>query len=146
MKKKVMLIITTVIVVVLLCALLCACVPANFEDAADNLEEAGYTVVATDGKSDSALGSLLGGGSLEAVKAALVSEVGELKGDIEAYVVAVKDDEMCSIYYFTDSSDAKKVYDAMAEDADEVKEEGYVIKKSGKVVFVGSEQSYKDVR
>lgn len=146
MKKKVMLIITTVMVVVLLCALLCACVPANFEDAADNLKEAGYTVVATDGKSDNALGSLIGGGSLEGIKATLVAKVGELKGDLEAYVVANKDDEACTIYYFTDSADAKKVYDAIAKDADDAKEKGYVIKKSGKVVFAGSEQSYKDVR
>ena len=146
MKKKIMLTISTVIVLVLTCALLCACIPSDYKDAADNLEDNGYTVTTVTGKSDNAIGSLIGGVSMATVKAGVVAAIGEMKGDIDAYLVALKDDAGCSILYFTDSADAKAWYEYSKTEAEKAEEEGAVVKKSGKVVFIGTEDSYKAVR
>ena len=104
-------------------ATLAACVPGTADKAKTKLEKAGYKVEIADSESLSFMASMLG------------------VNDLESVMEASKDSEYVMVYYFSTTDSAKKFYDDVkkeAEDADDI------IKRSGKVVYGGTETAVKD--
>ncbi len=120
-------------------------VAKNPEKAEKKLKDAGYEVEVVD----------------EELGLAMYVEAYDLeKGDIECVIDAQKDSDGVTIYYCANAKAAKKIYDALKKDFDEMKEEikklsgtekelaeEYLDKikygKSGKVVYVGTKNGVK---
>lgn len=119
MKKKIFTVSVMAIVAVMLMMLLVACVPSP-EKAKENLEEAGYIVVAKE--------NVLG---CETYLSATKVNIG----------TAGVGGEHVTIYYFKDSATAKEklaeIEKVAGEDA---------VKISGKAIYYGTEQALKDMK
>ena len=103
-------------------ATLAACVPGTADKAKTKLETAGYKVEVADQEYISIAASMLGMDGLESM------------------IMAEKDNEYVSAMYFTSTDAAKKFYDENSKDV----EEGEIVKRSGKVVYGGTETAVKD--
>ncbi len=130
MKKNILKITALALLAVMLCAMLVACGAPNKdpEKAKEALEDAGYTVILNDG---GLLGDHL------------------LPDGAEATLTAMKgDDEYISIVYYEDKDALKDAWEDAKEDAEKLKEkyENIVYKKSGMMIFIGTEQAVKDAK
>lgn len=101
-------------------ASLAACVPSTATKAKTKLEKAGYEVAIVPGN----LASLSGAEG------------------VDEMITAVKGTEMVSAFYFTSTDAAKKFYDEVV--SKETAAEGTVSKRSGKIVYGGTETAVKD--
>ncbi len=133
MKKSIIKVLTLALALVMMCAVLASCAAPNAdpEKAKEALEEAGYTVVYNDGKG---LFGLAGAALPEGAEATIVA----IKGD-EEYIV---------ITYYEDADAVNAAWDDAKADAEELEEEyeNIVCKKSGKMIFTGTEQAVKDAK
>ena len=129
MKRSLVLVATIVALVVICAVVFTACVPSDYNKAAEKFESAGYKVA----KADSNVATA-------GVKLA-ISALVKLTGDVQAQVTAVKDGSSATITYFTEKADAKAYGEYLKNHQDEGSET--VIKVSGKAVFVGDEAAYK---
>ena len=132
--KKVISITAVIALVAVLTLALVACVPADPDKAAANLEEAGYIV--TNVKASDGTGVKLG---LEATAKGCVAMV-------TGTLISTAGTESVAIFYFNDADDAKAYYADMKADFDELdddEKEGKKIGKSGKVVYAGTEAGVK---
>lgn len=104
---------------------LAACVPANAEKAKAKLENKNYDVVVLDGKA---------------------SEVFGIKG-VEKFLTATKTDdnnvEIVGAYYFESTSAAKDAYEKIEKLLKNEDKDAYV-KRSGKVIYGGTQTAVKD--
>lgn len=132
--KKTLSIVAMIALVAVLGIALVACIPSDPDKAAANLKEEGYTVTvakASDGTGvKMGLELTYGKGCIAVVDASLVS-VSLAQG---------VDGEIIKIIYFNDSDSAKAYWETIKDD--EV-EEGYVAKRSGKIVYGGTEAAVK---
>ena len=134
--KKFAKITAVALVAVLALAALVACGPASDPKKAEKaLKDNGYTVVAVVG----ADGALVQAGLDIVAKAA-----GLEAGDITATVEATKGSETISITYFASASAAKTFWDKNKDNITE--KEGWVTKRSGSMIYTGTEQAVKDAR
>lgn len=104
-------------------ATLAACVPGDSDKAKAKLEKEGYVVV-----KDETVAGLL---KLAGVK------------EIETLNVATKDSEVVTYVYFSTSSAAKDAYDTIKEQAKK-NDSKVEAKRSGKVIYYGTETAMKD--
>ncbi len=113
------------LVVVMACAMLVSCGAPNSDPdkAKEALEDAGYIVVLVDS------GILLPDG-------------------VEASLTAYKDGEYLVVTYYNDKDALNEAWDEAEDEAKELEEEyeGIVCKKSGKMIFIGTEQAVKDAK
>ncbi len=124
------------LVAVMCVALLVACAPASKPaDAKAALEKNGYTVVLVDNETALKAAELLAGID------DLVATVNGTKKDGDKI-------EHVAIYYFEDSEAASEAYDKLVDDSDEEKDDetDWVFKKSGKMVYYGTEAAVKAAR
>ena len=133
--KKTIKILSLALVAVMAVAMLVACGPASdYKKAEKALKDNKYAVVTVDNKL--ALG----------VTTALI---GAESGDIVATVVGTNGDEVVNIWYFKDSSTAKKYWDKAKEYGENQKKDkdsDWVVKKSGKMIYFGTKQAVKDAK
>ena len=122
MKNTIIKIVALALIAVMACALLVACAPNSDPDkAVAALKENGYTAV----KVDDYMG-------LDGVECAVTGVKGLLSGD------------MVVIVYFEDRASANAAWDELKEEAED--EENYVIEKSGKMIYFGTEEAVKAAR
>lgn len=128
--KKTITIVALVALVAVLCVAMVACIPSDPNKAISNLKDAGYTAV-----EDTAV-----------IPAAL--RFAQVKG-VETVITAMnKDGEHVTLIYFDSTGNAKEAYSTVEEYAkknDKEKDE-VAIKKSGKVIYYGSEAGIKAVK
>lgn len=125
MNKKLKL--TALIALIAVCCIcLVACVPANPDKAISNLEKAGYTA----------------GKDSKVIPAALA--VAQVKG-IDCVVTGLNGKDYVTLVYFTDKKSADAAYDKVESYAKKEDKES-VIKKSGKVIYYGTEAGIKAVK
>lgn len=135
--KKFAKITAVVLVAVMALAVLVACGPASDPKKAEKaLKDNGYTVVAVIG----ADGALVQAG-LDAIAVAAGLE----KGDIIATVTANKGSDGISITYFKSASAAKSFWNDKKDDL-EKKEDDWVVKCSGSIIYAGTKQAVKDAK
>ena len=124
MKRSLTLVAIVVLMVVLAAVVLTACIPSDYTKTEKKLEEAGY---------------LAGTTSMSSVAGAIGIKI---EGSPEHEVWAAKGlTEYCAVLYYSSSKDAKAAYNSMKENMSE--DSKLVLKKSGKVVFIGTEAAYK---
>ena len=126
--KKLFKITSLTLVLLMLIASLVACGgPAKKPaDAKAALEANGYSVVLSEGKALEAIASLLGIDDLDA------KIVATSKEDLDDYV---------TIYYFEDADDAEAAWEKIQTEAD--KADAEVVKKSGNMIYYGTEAAVK---
>lgn len=123
------------LVAVLLGATLVSCfgfgAPNADPDKAEKaLDEAGYMVA----KIDNEIAVAAAGKSLGV-------------DDLECVVTALADEEAVAIYYFEEADDAKEAFKVIKEKAEKQEEEyDVVVKRSGKMVYMGTKQAIKDAK
>ena len=134
--KKFAKIMAIALVAVMALAVLVACGPnSNPEKAAKALKDKKYVVTSVIG----ADGKLVQAGLDAIAKAAGLEE-----GDIIATVTATNGEEGISITYFKNASVAGKYW---KENKDKIEDkDGWVTKKSGSIIYTGTEQAVKDAR
>ena len=137
--KKFTKIMALALVAVMAMAVLVACGPASKpEKAAQALKDKGYVVTAVI-PDDSTKGKL------EQASLDLIAKAAGLEeGDITATVTGTNGDESISITYFKSASVAKKYWDANKDQIEE--KEGWIVKQSGAMIYMGTEQAVKDAR
>ena len=134
--KKFAKIAAVVLVAVMALAVLVACGPASDpKKAAKALEDKKYVVSAVIGADSSAKQLVLDG---------MAKGVGLEAGDIIATVTATNGDEGISITYFKNASAAKTFWDKNKDSIE--KKDGWVTKRSGSIIYTGTEQAVKDAR
>lgn len=130
MKKTIIKLLALTLVVVMACAMLVSCGGPNAdpEKAKEALEDAGYTVVLNTGS------GLISGAMLP--------------DKLEASLVAYKNGEYIAISYYKDAKDVNEAWDDAQEEAEKLEDkyEGIVCKKSGKMIYIGTEQAVKDAK
>ena len=130
MKKSIVRILALSLVAVMMCLALVSCGGPNSdpEKAKEALEDAGYIVVLNTGEGFIS-GALLPDG-------------------VEASLVAYKDGEYLAVSYYDDTEALNEAWKDAKEDAKELEEEyeGIVCKKSGKMIYIGTEQAVKDAK
>ena len=130
MKRALSIIAVLALVAVMVVALV-ACIPSDYEKAASNLKEAGYTTTvarATDGFGvQYSLEATYGDGCIASVGGARISE---------------NDGGMITLVYFDSADHAKAYWDTIK---DKELDEGWKAARSGKVVYVGTEAAIKAV-
>ena len=121
MKKSIVKVLSFALVAVMVCAILVSCGGPNKDPkkAEAALKEAGYTV-------------------------ALV-EVKDEKTGLQTTVSAFKGTDMITIAYYDTKANAKAAF-ADAEKAAELLGDKIVVKQSGKMVYMGTEQAIKDAK
>ncbi|MBO5775990.1 MAG: hypothetical protein J6V83_00970 [Clostridia bacterium] len=132
--KKVISITAVIALVAVLTLALVACVPADPDKAAANLEEAGYIV--SNVKASQGTGVQLG---LNAVAKGCVAMV-------TGTLISTAGTESVAICYFNSAEDAKAYYEKIKAEYDELddeEKEGYKFGKSGKVIYAGTEAGVK---
>ncbi len=132
--KKVISITAVIALVAVLTLALVACVPADPDKAAANLEEAGYIV--SNVKASQGTGVQLG---LNATAKGCVAMV-------TGTLISTAGTESVAIFYFNDADDAKAYYEKIKAEYDELDDEDKEDKKvgkSGKVVYAGTEAGVK---
>lgn len=121
--KKTLSIVAIVALVAICCVALVACFPSNPTDAKANLEKNGYVA-----------------GEDKLVVPTALKLVGV--NDLESVVTGKKGEDYCTLIYFKDANAAKEAYAKVEEYAK--KEDGKaVIKKSGKVIYYGTDAGVK---
>ena len=134
--KKFAKITAVVLVAIMALAVLVACGPAsNPKKAAKALEDKKYVVSAVIGADSSAKQLVLDG---------IAKGAGLEAGDIIATVTATNGDEGISITYFKNASAAKTFWDKNKDSIE--KKDGWVTKRSGSIIYTGTEQAVKDAR
>ena len=134
--KKFAKIMAVALVAVMALAALVACGPASDpKKAAKALEDKKYVVSAVIGADSSAKQLVLDG---------MAKGVGLEAGDIIATVTATNGDEGISITYFKNASAAKTFWDKNKDSIE--KKDGWVTKRSGSIIYTGTEQAVKDAR
>ena len=108
----------TLLLAALTCLSLSACAPMDLDKAEAKMEKAGYTVVV-----DKTLSGLL-------------------NKDIVGTLVATKSGDLLTATLFEDMEAAKEYYDDLVDKNKD--KEDQVVKKSGKWVFVGTEDAIED--
>lgn len=116
----------------ILATVLVACIPNDPAKAEDNLKDAGYTVFA-----------YKNGDPGFSVATVFLELIGVDK--VTAFVTALKGEDAIELIYFEDSATAKENYTAIEEYYKE-NDKDAVIKRSGKVIYAGTEQAIKDVK
>lgn len=107
---------------------LTACVPSTADKAKEKLEKEDYKVVVV--TQDTILDLTEGGLQI---------------GNLEGVMTATKDKEFVSAYYFEKSSDAKDAMEKIKKNSEkENKDSNVKVKRSGKVIYSGTEQAMKD--
>ena len=133
MKKRILTIVSLVLIVAMCTVIFASCIPSKYENAEKKLEKEGYTIILSGGKDDA---------TTKTQSALFRAANSEMQGNLVGYVSAINNDgEACTIYYFSKASDATLIYKQLKEDADE----DTVVKKSGKAVFTGTKQAWKDL-
>ncbi len=108
----------SVLLAALTCLFLVACAPADLDKAEEKMEKAGYNVVVDETFS------------------------GLFDDDVVGSIIATKAGDFLTATLFEDAKSAKEYYDKVKdEDADK---EDQIVKKSGKWVFVGTEDAVED--
>lgn len=128
MKKIIIKILTLTLVLAMACTVLASCggPKADPDKAVESLKDNDYTAE----KIDSKLGLL----------------VFSFAGDVEAVVTGVnKDLDMITIFYYADAKAANDAWDKVKEEAESEKDEDVdlIIKKSGKMIYVGTKAAIK---
>lgn len=130
--RKILKIVSIIALFAILATVLVACIPNDPAKAEDNLKDAEYTVFAY--KEDD-VGFKAATGFLEIIGVK----------NVTAFVTAIKGEDGIALIYFEDSAAAKENYTAIEEYYKE-EDEDAVIKRSGKVIYAGTEQAIKDVK
>lgn len=130
--RKILKIVSIIALFAILATVLVACIPNDPAKAEDNLKDAEYTVFAY--KSGD-VGFKAATGFLEIIGVK----------NVTAFVTAIKGEDGIALIYFEDSAAAKENYTAIEEYYKE-EDEDAVIKRSGKVIYAGTEQAIKDVK
>ena len=134
--KKFAKITAVALVAVLALAALVACGPASDpKKAVKALEDKKYVVTAVIGADSSAKQLVLDG---------IAKAAGLEAGDIIATVTATNGNEGISITYFKNASAAKTFWDKNKDDIEQ--KDGWVTKRSGSMIYTGTEQAVKDAR
>lgn len=124
MKKSIIKVLAFTLVAVVMCAILVSCAAPNADPkkAEKALEEAGYIVMLN----DSAF----------------------LPDGVKATLLAYKDGEYLVVSYYDDTEALNEDWEDAQDEAKELEEEyeGVVCKKSGKMIFIGTEQAVKDAK
>ncbi len=130
--KNVTKVIAFVLVAVLCVAMLASCAPASDPDkAVEALKKNGYTAEKMDGT------------ILELATAGLGIK------NVTAVVSGMNEDgEVVSIFYFEDSASASDAFEAIEEEMKESDDEDtkIIVKKSGKMIYGGTEAAIKAAR
>lgn len=130
--RKTLKIVSLIALFAILATVLVACIPNDPAKAEDNLKNAEYTVFSYkegDFGFDKATGFL---------------EIIGVK-NVTAIVTATKGEDRIALIYFADSAAAKENYTPIEEHYKE-EDKDAVIKRSGKVIYAGTEQAVKDVK
>lgn len=130
--RKTLKIVSLIALFAILATVLVACIPNDPAKAEDNLKNAEYTVFSYkegDFGFDKATGFL--------------EKIGVK--NVTAFVTAIKGEDGIALIYFEDSAAAKENYTAIEEYYKE-EDKDAVIKRSGKVIYAGTEQAIKDVK
>lgn len=136
MKKNILKVVALALIAVMTCAILVACAPASDPDKAlDALKENGIDWAAKDTLVIPTALKLLGVDGIDSV----VSGTGKI------------DDEFAhvTIIYFEDKDDANDAWEKVQKYSDEKKDdeaEDWVCKKSGKMIYFGTENAIKAAR
>ena len=134
--KKFAKITAVALVAVLALAALVACGPASDPKKAEKaLKDKGYVVSAVVG-ADGAL--------IQASLDVVAKAAGLEAGDIIATVTGTNGNEGISITYFKNASAAKTFWDKNKDDIES--KDGWVTKRSGSIIYTGTEQAIKDAR
>lgn len=132
--KKTLKLTAICVVLAILCVCLVACIPSDYNKAISNLKDDGY-VVAAYAEGDIGFTAATASLTLAGVK------------NVTAFVTGIKSNEVISMVYFKDTAAAKDNYAALEKvfkDEDESKD--MVIKRSGKVIYAGTENAIKAVK
>lgn len=128
--KKSIRIIALALVTVIACLALVSCGGPNAdpEKAKAALKDAGYTVVLNTG--DGLISGAL------------------LPDGVEAQLVAYKDGEYLAVSYYDDTDALNEAWEKAQDEAEKLEEEyeDLVCKKSGKMIYIGTEQAVKDAK
>ncbi len=128
--KKTMTIVALVALVSVLCVAMVACIPSDPNKAISNLEKEGYTA------------------AKDTTVIPVALRLAQVKG-VETVVTAMnKDGEHVTLIYFDSKDNAEAAYSTVetyAKKNDKEKDE-VAIKKSGKVIYYGSEAGIKAVK
>lgn len=130
--RKTLKIVSLIALFAILATVLVACIPNDPAKAEDNLEDAGYTVLV-----------YKSGDPGFSVATVFLELIGVDK--VTAFVTALKGEDAIELIYFEDSATAKENYTAIEEYYKE-NDKDAVIKRSGKVIYAGTEQAIKDVK
>lgn len=129
MKKKITIVVALAMVVAMLCLVLTACVP-SIDKVEDNLEAKGYIV--EDEEND------------KPDEDGVVANLYAYKGSIGTSGL---EGEMITVTWFDSTKSAKAAMDKLSEaDRKELEEEGYIIKRDGKVIISGTKQAIEDMK
>ena len=130
MKKSIVRIFALSLVAIIMCVTLASCAAPNADPkkAEASLKEAGYVVVLNEG------GGLISGALLP-------------KG-VSATLIAYKDGEYLAVSYYEDTDALNKAWEEAQDEAAKLEDkyEGVVCKKSGKMIYIGTEQAIKDAK
>lgn len=130
MKKTIVRILALSLVAIMMCFALVACAAPNADPkkAEASLKDAGYIVVLNEG------GGLISGALLP--------------DGVKATLVAYKDGEYLAVSYYDDTKALNEAWENAQDEAEKLEEkyEGVVCKKSGKMIFIGTEQAIKDAK
>ncbi len=130
--RKTLKIVSLIALFAILATVLVACIPNDPAKAEDNLKNAKYTVFAYKD------------GDVGFDAATVFLEIIGVK-NVTAFVTATKGEDGIALIYFEDSAAAKENYTAIEEYYKE-EDKDAVIKRSGKVIYAGTEQAIKDVK
>lgn len=124
MKKTLRL--TSLALVLMMVLTLTSCVPGTSTKAKEKMEKKEYTVI-----------------ELAGTPAETAWKVFGIEG-VTASITATKGSDLVKALYFNKSSDAKKVMEKVEKYVGDKEEKGSAIKRSGKVIYFGTEQAMKD--
>lgn len=130
--RKTLKIVSLIALFAILATVLVACIPNDPAKAEDNLKNAEYTVLSYKE------------GDVGFSVATRFLEIIGVK-NVTAFVTATKGEDGIALIYFADSETAKENYTAIEEYYKE-EDKDAVIKRSGKVIYAGTEQAIKDVK
>ena len=130
--RKTLKIVSLIALFAILATVLVACIPNDPAKAEDNLNNAKYTVLSYKE------------GDVGFSVATRFLEIIGVK-NVTAFVTATKGEDGIALIYFEDSAAAKENYTAIEEYYKE-EDKDAVIKRSGKVIYAGTEQAIKDVK
>lgn len=136
--KKTVKIVAAVAVLAVMCTALVACIPNDYEKAESNLKKEGYTILMSYAEGDVGFDTIV------------KTVVGSVVDGITAIVSAGKGlTDAITLVYFESSSKAKEHFDALKEQAEKDAEDEdveLIFKRSGKVIYFGTEDAVKAVK